>query len=217
MSRIFPFDGEEVVRAIRATFARRGTALPGGLPVALTDAFAADATKRAQCAGFVRRSGASTELPDLAEVVRGGATLPRGAGFRHPRPRGAVSARMDPAWPVATTLTSAAEREASISFVGAGNGILNHRRPPWQGTPRRLIDARMSILSNLGTPAVDMDRHHAQQGLRVRAVRRARRAAPGSEGFRRDRGMGATARAARARRHPGGPLRLRRRSVRASQ
>lgn len=70
MSRIFPFDGEEVVRAIRATFARRGTALPGGLPVALTDAFAADATKRAQCAGFVRRSGASTELPDLAEVVR---------------------------------------------------------------------------------------------------------------------------------------------------
>lgn len=70
MSRMFPFDGDELVRAIRATFERRGTALPEGLPVALTEEFAADATKRAQWAGFVRKAGASTELRDLGEVVR---------------------------------------------------------------------------------------------------------------------------------------------------
>ena len=51
--------------AIRATFDRRGTVLPEGLPVALTDEFAVDATKRAQWAGFVRKSGTSTELPDF--------------------------------------------------------------------------------------------------------------------------------------------------------
>lgn len=70
MSRTFAFDGDELVRAIRATFERRGTALPDGLPLALTDEFAVDATKLAQWAGFVRKSGASTELRDFGEVVR---------------------------------------------------------------------------------------------------------------------------------------------------
>ncbi len=70
MSRTFAFDGDELVRAIRATFKRRGTALPEALPLALTDEFAEDATKRAQWAGFVRKAGASTELRDFGEVVR---------------------------------------------------------------------------------------------------------------------------------------------------
>ncbi|MBS2014026.1 MAG: nucleotidyl transferase AbiEii/AbiGii toxin family protein [Deltaproteobacteria bacterium] len=70
LSRTFPFDGDALVRAIRATFERRGTPLPDGLPVALTDAFPADATKRAQWAGFVRKAGARTELRDFGEVVR---------------------------------------------------------------------------------------------------------------------------------------------------
>ncbi len=70
MARTFSFDGDELVRAIRATFERRGTALPEGLPVALTDAFATDATKRAQWAGFVRKAGASIEVGDFGEVVR---------------------------------------------------------------------------------------------------------------------------------------------------
>ena len=70
MARTFAFDGDELVRAIRATFERRGTGLPEGLPLALTDEFAVDATKRAQWAGFVRKAGASTELRDFGEVVR---------------------------------------------------------------------------------------------------------------------------------------------------
>jgi predicted nucleotidyltransferase component of viral defense system len=70
MARTFTFDGDELARAIRATFERRGTALPAGLPVALTDEFAADATKRAQWAGFVRKAGSGTDLGNLSEVVR---------------------------------------------------------------------------------------------------------------------------------------------------
>jgi hypothetical protein len=70
MSRTFAFDGDELVRAIRATFERRGTALPESLPLALTDDFAVDATKLAQWAGFVRKVGASTELRHFGEVVR---------------------------------------------------------------------------------------------------------------------------------------------------
>lgn len=70
MARMFSFDGIQLVRAIRATFERRGTALPKALPLALTDEFALDATKSTQWAGFVRKSGASTEVGDLPEVVR---------------------------------------------------------------------------------------------------------------------------------------------------
>lgn len=70
MSRTFAFDGDELARAIRATFERRGTALPDGLPLALTDEFAGDATKRAQWAGFVRKAGATIELRSLVDAVR---------------------------------------------------------------------------------------------------------------------------------------------------
>jgi predicted nucleotidyltransferase component of viral defense system len=43
LARSFDFDGEVLVRALRATFDRRKTPLPEGLPVALTPAFADDA------------------------------------------------------------------------------------------------------------------------------------------------------------------------------
>ena len=45
----FEFDGEVLARAIRATFDRRRTPLPGAVPLALTDEFFADRAK--QCNG----------------------------------------------------------------------------------------------------------------------------------------------------------------------
>jgi predicted nucleotidyltransferase component of viral defense system len=53
LSRTFTFTDDRLVRAIKATFARRGTAIPTEAPDALTPAFAADARKRAQWAAFV--------------------------------------------------------------------------------------------------------------------------------------------------------------------
>jgi hypothetical protein len=46
-----------LVRAIRATFQRRATALPNGLPIALTSTFATDVLKITQWRAFVRKSG----------------------------------------------------------------------------------------------------------------------------------------------------------------
>jgi hypothetical protein len=65
LARMFEFDGELVVLAIRAMFQRRGTALPNGLPVALTSSFVGDALKNTQWTAFVRESGASS-AGDLA-------------------------------------------------------------------------------------------------------------------------------------------------------
>ena len=53
----FPFDGAELVTAVRATFERRGTELPARTPVALTREFADDTTKRTQWVAFVRKYG----------------------------------------------------------------------------------------------------------------------------------------------------------------
>ena len=53
--------------AIRATFQRRGTAPPEGVPFGLTDAFASDAQKQSQWAAFQRRNRLAA--PALAAVV----------------------------------------------------------------------------------------------------------------------------------------------------
>jgi nucleotidyltransferase AbiEii toxin of type IV toxin-antitoxin system len=50
------FEGDVLMRALRATFARRRTEIPAQAPIALTPAFADVEGKRAQWAGFVRRS-----------------------------------------------------------------------------------------------------------------------------------------------------------------
>lgn len=68
LARTFGFDGDLLVRAIRATFARRKTELPTELPVGLTQAFAADPTKRSQWTAFVRKTGAQ-DAGDLQTVV----------------------------------------------------------------------------------------------------------------------------------------------------
>ena len=56
-----------LAEAIRATFQRRGTAPPDGVPFGLTDAFATDAQKQSQWAAFLRRNRLAA--PALAAVV----------------------------------------------------------------------------------------------------------------------------------------------------
>jgi predicted nucleotidyltransferase component of viral defense system len=68
MSRMLEFEGEVLVRAVRATFARRKTPLPEGLPVALTAAFAEDPTKRTQWKAFIRKVG-DPDVVDLFDAI----------------------------------------------------------------------------------------------------------------------------------------------------
>lgn len=85
----FDFDGEMLLRAIRATFARRGTPLPDGEPVALTRSFLSAPERVRQWSAFLRRSrleapagGAALSdelrrfLLPLIEAARGSGTFP---------------------------------------------------------------------------------------------------------------------------------------------
>jgi predicted nucleotidyltransferase component of viral defense system len=65
LSRSFDFDGPRLCEAIEKTFKRRGTVLPDGEPVALTEEFSGNAQKQAQWAGFIRR----TKLRDVAALT----------------------------------------------------------------------------------------------------------------------------------------------------
>lgn len=60
-------DADELVRALSATFERRRTALPEGLPAGLSDAFADDKTKQAQWRAFLNKN--RLEGPELGAVV----------------------------------------------------------------------------------------------------------------------------------------------------
>ena len=65
------FDGGLLAEAVRATFERRRTEIPAETPIALTAAFAEVEGKRAQWAGFVRRSHLASAPAELASVVKG--------------------------------------------------------------------------------------------------------------------------------------------------
>lgn len=69
LAQHFPFDGPRLVRAIGATFKRRGTAFPETPPIALTKAFADDPAKQAQWRAFVRRDRVAEADSDLRAVV----------------------------------------------------------------------------------------------------------------------------------------------------
>ncbi len=68
LARDFTFAGATLAAAIAATFTRRGTAPPAEPPIALTDAFAADAPKQRQWQAFLRRGGAMGATT-LAETI----------------------------------------------------------------------------------------------------------------------------------------------------
>src|SRR5437588_4771171 len=69
LSQDFDFDGSLLTDAIEATFARRGTELPTGTPLALTDEFARDAQKARQWQGFLNKSGLDHEQATLHSVA----------------------------------------------------------------------------------------------------------------------------------------------------
>jgi predicted nucleotidyltransferase component of viral defense system len=68
MSRRFEFDGSLLAAAIRATFDRRATALPGSVPVGLTAAYAEDSSHARQWTAFSKRIGGE-KPPALVDVV----------------------------------------------------------------------------------------------------------------------------------------------------
>lgn len=65
LSRQFNFDGETLSEAVRATFAKRGTAVTAA-PTAFTPAFHGDAGKQAQWKAFLARTG----LPDAPATLK---------------------------------------------------------------------------------------------------------------------------------------------------
>ena len=74
ISRRFEIDGQSLTEAIRATFQRRGTPLPDGIPAGLSEEFAEDAGKQRQWIGYLGRTKLDTvprSLTDAIAVVRG--------------------------------------------------------------------------------------------------------------------------------------------------
>lgn len=69
LARDFEFDGKTLVTALKATFKRRKTDIPEGLPLALTDEFGRDKVKAVQWAAFIRKSGLEQAAPSLVEVL----------------------------------------------------------------------------------------------------------------------------------------------------
>jgi len=69
LSRLFEFDGRTLCEAVRNTFRRRSTPLPGGLPLAFTDDFRKDTQKQIQWRAFVRKSKPETVAGDLDVVI----------------------------------------------------------------------------------------------------------------------------------------------------
>lgn len=67
LARENAMDATQLGAAIAATFARRGTPLPTGLPIGLTKVFADDAAKQTQWQAFLRKS--RLRAPPLAELV----------------------------------------------------------------------------------------------------------------------------------------------------
>lgn len=63
------FDGRLLADAVRATFDRRRTAVPAGLPLALTPEFAAMREKRAQWQGFLSKNGLTSAPADLGQAI----------------------------------------------------------------------------------------------------------------------------------------------------
>jgi hypothetical protein len=67
LARNLDFDGETLHRAIRATFDRRGTPIPDGVPFGLTEDFAKDSRKQTQWRAFLAKN--ALEPITLAEAL----------------------------------------------------------------------------------------------------------------------------------------------------
>lgn len=70
LARTREFDGALLVKALRATAARRGVTIPVGPITGLSAEFGDDATKRKQWAAFIMRTKLATEWTDLGPAVQ---------------------------------------------------------------------------------------------------------------------------------------------------
>lgn len=68
LARTFAFTGDTLAAAIRATFERRKTELPSGVPLAWTPSFTEDSLKAQQWRGFLRKNHLSMEDIDLTGI-----------------------------------------------------------------------------------------------------------------------------------------------------
>ena len=69
ISRCFQFEGVVLARALRATFERRGTLLPTGVPVGISGEFGADAQKQRQWRAFLGRMRANDMPASLTDAI----------------------------------------------------------------------------------------------------------------------------------------------------
>ena len=69
LSQDFDFDGALLIEAIKSTFTRRGTEVPTGIPLALTDEFSGDAQKARQWQAFLKKSGLEQDHAALQAVA----------------------------------------------------------------------------------------------------------------------------------------------------
>lgn len=69
LSQDFDFDGTLLVEAIKSTFERRGTEVPAGTPLALTDEFSRDTQKAQQWQAFLKKSDLAQDYTTLQAVV----------------------------------------------------------------------------------------------------------------------------------------------------
>ncbi len=73
LAQQFAFDGALLSRAMDATFSRRGTPLPSGVPMALSPEFYEDGAKQAQWKAFLRKGRlepAPLTLADVSAILR---------------------------------------------------------------------------------------------------------------------------------------------------
>lgn len=96
LSQDFDFDGTLLTDAIKATFTRRGTELPTGTPLALTDEFSRDSQKARQWQAFLEKSGLDQDQGTLQTVA---ADL--GKFLAAPLQAGRTSDRFTLIWPKA--------------------------------------------------------------------------------------------------------------------
>ena len=69
LTQFQPFSGALLSNALRATFERRRTEIPGKLPLAFTPEFSGMREKQAQWRGFLRKNSLSSAPPELADVT----------------------------------------------------------------------------------------------------------------------------------------------------
>jgi predicted nucleotidyltransferase component of viral defense system len=70
LAQKFPFQGDLLAKSIAATFARRGTALPTGLPAGLTPMFGNDPAKIRGWQAFWLKTGLKAPVPTLESIIQ---------------------------------------------------------------------------------------------------------------------------------------------------